>query len=73
MEKRIESIFEQKGVFMMKKKVLIINNDLIFCKETKYAMQNETTDPTTPLQPAMLLKSYLRCPSALSSWLTYGQ
>lgn len=28
----------------MKKKVLIIDNDLKVCKEIKYALQNETTD-----------------------------
>lgn len=35
---------KMKGWYTMKKKVLIIDEDLSVCKEIKYALQNETTD-----------------------------
>lgn len=57
---RIHSFLERKGDGGMKKKVLIIDDDLNVCRQIKYSLQNETTDVYYALSVHDGLKSFMK-------------
>ena len=56
---RKHSFLERKGDGGMKKKVLIIDDDLNVCRQIKYSLQNETTDVYYALSVHDGLKSFM--------------
>lgn len=55
------NIYFRKEADAMKKKVLVIDNDLAVCREIKYSLQNETTDVYYTLSVKDGFEQFVKC------------